>query len=102
VLRGSSQPAYPAPNNGAYPEVVLKDGASNVDAAAITVEVQALSISGHVVDDGGNPVADAVVKALAMPTAGPPTFSSWLKLPSTSTDSDGAFTLSGSLLGRTR
>jgi hypothetical protein len=99
VFPGHDQPAYAVANDGSYPELDVRDGSANLEAGPIEIVVQSLSIAGHVVDDSGAPIADALVKAIAMPQTGTPAFSSWLKLPSTFTDGDGAFTLSGLAAG---
>jgi protocatechuate 3,4-dioxygenase beta subunit len=100
-----SLPAYPVANDGSYPELEVRDGAANLEAEPIAIEVHSLAVSGHVVDEMGEPIADALVRALATPASssasvsGAAVFSSWLKLPSTFTDGDGAFTLSGLAAG---
>jgi hypothetical protein len=94
VFPGHDLPAYAVANDGVYPELDVRDGAANLEGPSIAIQVQSLSIAGHVVDESGAPIADALVKAIAMPPKGTPTFNSWLKLPSTFTDGEGAFTLS--------
>ena len=87
-------PPYPTAEGGPYPALDLKDGKTLLEGVVLAIDRQQLSISGHVVDDSGSPVADAFVKAL--PTSGGQTqFHSWLRLPMSSTDTDGAFTISG-------
>ena len=82
-------------DGSAYPELDVANGDTNLVGAQIAVKVQSQSISGRVIDTAGAPIADALVKALAMPTKGSPKFDSWLKLPLTFTDADRSFTLAG-------
>jgi protocatechuate 3,4-dioxygenase beta subunit len=91
----SEQAPYPTADGKPYPVVELADGKSIVNGARIKIEVRDFTISGRVIDAAGDPVADAEVKAMAMPAGGPPTFHIWQKLPLTVTDQDGAFTLAG-------
>jgi hypothetical protein len=64
-----------------------------IEGIKLAIDYRHGSITGHVVDDSGAPIADAVVEALAIPDGQAAQFTAWLRLPSTSTDGDGAFTM---------
>jgi protocatechuate 3,4-dioxygenase beta subunit len=84
---------YPTATGAPYPAVDVADGKTVVEGITIAIDHAKRSISGHVVDDAGAAVADAVVKTMPTAGQGAPQFNSWLRLPTTSTDADGAFTL---------
>jgi protocatechuate 3,4-dioxygenase beta subunit len=101
--RASVHPAsdlnpYPTADGAPYPVLDLKDGKTVIEGAVLAIDRPQLAISGHVVDDAGSPVADAVVKALPLAN-GPPQFHSWLRLPISSTGADGEFTIRGLVSG---
>ena len=89
------QAPYRTADGKPYPVIELADGKAVVDGARVRIEVRDFAISGRVIDAAGEPVADAEVKAMAMPAGGQPIFNVWLKLPLTVTDRDGAFKLFG-------
>ena len=93
------QKPFPTVDGAPYPAVEVKDGTSVVRDVKIEIDLQQLTISGHVVDNAGQGVADAQVKALAATTGVAPQFNPWMKLPSTFTDKDGGFTLTGLTTG---
>ncbi len=99
VYRAAVYPAqnrdvpYPTADGAPYPTLAVKDGTTVIEGVKLAIDKPDLAISGQVVDDAGGPVVDAVVKALATPAGGPAQFHSWLRLPLTSTDADGTFTL---------
>jgi RNA polymerase sigma factor (sigma-70 family) len=95
VFATSSHAPYPTADGSAYPSVELPDGKAIVDGVRIAIEVRALAIAGRVIDAAGEPVADAAVKAMAVPAGQPPVFNSWMKLPLAVTDRDGAFEIAG-------
>lgn len=86
---------YPTANGAPYPAVDVADGKSHVQGIQIAIDSTQRTISGRVVDDVGAAVSDATVKALPFAGTGSPPFQPWLRLPMTSTDADGAFTISG-------
>ncbi|MDB4959918.1 MAG: hypothetical protein JWO36_7487 [Myxococcales bacterium] len=89
------QKPFPTADGSPYPAVEVKDGASVIRDVKIAIELQQLTISGHVVDSAGQPVTDAHVEALAAKDGVTPQFNPWMKLPATFTDKDGGFTLTG-------
>jgi protocatechuate 3,4-dioxygenase beta subunit len=89
------QVPYPTATGAPYPEIDVKDGKTVIENITIAIVRPDLTIAGRVVDDRGTHVADAVVKALPVPPAGPPQFHSWIRTALTSTGDDGAFTLGG-------
>ncbi len=95
VASGVRAATYPPAAGTMYPELDVPDGTADLHDARIAIQYQMLAIAGRVTDAAGAPVADAVVKATEMPPNGTPTFHSWMKLPQTFTDGDGAFTLPG-------
>lgn len=96
VFATSSQHApYPTAGAAPYPAVELTGGTSAIAGVQLAIDVRELAISGRVLDTTGKPVIDAEVKALAAPPGPPPIFNSWMKLPLTVTDADGAFQLTG-------
>lgn len=86
---------FPTANGAPYPTVELRDGTTVIENVTLAIDRPDLTISGSVVDDGGAPVVDAVVKALPVPAGQQGRFYPWLRLPLTSTDDDGGFTLRG-------
>jgi protocatechuate 3,4-dioxygenase beta subunit len=84
---------YPTATGAPYPSVAVADAKTVVEGITIAIDHEKRTISGHVVDDAGAPVADATIKALPTAGAAAPQFNSWLRLPMTSTDVDGAFTI---------
>lgn len=86
---------YPTATGAAYPSVDVADGKTQVDGIQIAIDSAQRTITGHVVDDSGAPVSDASVKALPFAGTDSPPFQPWLRLPTSSTDADGAFTITG-------
>lgn len=86
---------YPTANGAPYPSVDVADGKSHIEGIQIAIDSTQRTISGHVVDDTGAAVSDAIVKALPFAGTDSPPFQPWLRLPMSSTDADGAFTISG-------
>lgn len=82
---------YPTADGAPYPSVELKDGKTTIENIVIAIDRPDLAIGGRVVDDEGKPVVDATVRALPTPQGQEPQFHTWLHLPMTSTDADGAF-----------
>ncbi|HUS27900.1 MAG TPA: carboxypeptidase regulatory-like domain-containing protein [Kofleriaceae bacterium] len=83
---------YPTATGAPYPSVDVADAKTLVEGVTIAIDHAQQTISGRVIDDTGAPVVDVIVKA--MPTGeAAPQFNSWLRLPMTSTDADGSFTL---------
>jgi hypothetical protein len=81
-----------------FPTVAVEGPRSRVDGVRLTVQRDALAISGQVVDASGAPVADARVGA--WPSGGadrPAPLFSHLLVPSATTDADGGFRI-GDLL----
>ena len=74
-------------------DVMLADGSSHAEGIVLAVNIVRLGIRGRVVDDSGAAVADARVRAQPMAKQGAPNFSSWLRLPSAVTDTNGAFAI---------
>src|ERR1043165_8975903 len=81
---------YPSATGAPYPAVEVADGKTVVENVTIAIDHETRSISGRVVDDTGAAVADATIKALPVAGDQAPQFNSWLRLPTTSTDADGA------------
>lgn len=92
--------AYPPADGSDYPEVDLANGSSVVENMTIEIDYEQKTISGHVTDEVGAPVVDAIVKAMVMPEEQEPHFHVWLRLPVTSTDANGAFKISGLAPGK--
>ncbi|MGN6106741.1 MAG: carboxypeptidase regulatory-like domain-containing protein, partial [Kofleriaceae bacterium] len=86
---------YPTADGAPYPTRELADGKTVIEGVVLAIDRPQLAISGRVIDDAGEPVADAIVKALPAAQGEAPPFHSWLRLPMTSTDADGQFTLAG-------
>jgi protocatechuate 3,4-dioxygenase beta subunit len=84
---------YQSADGASYPEVDLKDSRTVIENVTLAIDRPRRAISGRVLDESGGPVADAIVKALPIPDGQPATFSSWQRLPSTSTDADGRFSI---------
>lgn len=91
-------PAYPTLDGTAYPTLELRDGKSVIEGIVLAIDRSQVAIRGHVVDDAGTPVADALVKALPI-AGGQMHFHSWMHLPMSSTDASGDFTIHGLLPG---
>lgn len=75
-----------------FPTIAVAGPHTRVDGVRLTVQRDALAITGRVVDAGGAPVADARVGA--WPSGGadrPPPLFSHLRVPSATTDPDGEF-----------
>jgi hypothetical protein len=87
------QVPYPTADGAPYPALDVKDGKTLIEGVKLAIDKPQLAISGTVTDDAGTPVVDAIVKA--MPAIGdePPVFQSWRRLPMTSTDGEGRFTI---------
>lgn len=83
----------------APPAVHVADGDTRVDGVQLAVRYDRLAITGHVVDQQGNPLVDVRVRAEPATGNGEPQFSTWLQLPSALTDGDGAFSLTGLAAG---
>ncbi len=93
-----SEQSLPPAAGGLFPDVYVKDGRSQVTGVRLVVKVGKLSIAGRVVTAGGKPAAD--VKVRAAPSEGERVyFPTWAELVTTTTDTDGAFTLTGLLPG---
>lgn len=92
--------AYPTADGSDYPEVDLANGSSVVENVTIEIDHKQETISGHVTDEVGAPVVDAIVKAMVMPEGQEPHFHVWLRLPVTSTDANGEFRISGLAPGK--
>jgi hypothetical protein len=82
---------YPTADGSPYPTIEVKDGKTEIDNIRISIDRPVLALTGQVIDDAGNAVSDAVIRALPSAGGGPPQFHSWLRLPMTSTDVDGKF-----------
>ncbi|NVB80962.1 MAG: sigma-70 family RNA polymerase sigma factor [Kofleriaceae bacterium] len=82
---------YPTVDGSPYPTIEVKDGKTEIDNIRISIDRPALALGGQVIDDAGNPVSDAVIRALPSAGGAPPQFHSWLRLPMTSTDGEGKF-----------
>lgn len=87
------QVPYPTADGAPYPALDVKDGKTVIENVTLAIDRPDLAIKGRVVNDKGESVPDAIVKALPAPGNGQPQFHSWLRLPSTSTDAEGRFTL---------
>lgn len=83
----------------AYPKVDLRDGASSADNVTIAISFHRLTISGHVVDDTGTPIADARITAIPADDGSAPLFNPWVSLPLTFSAEEGAFKLDGLVNG---
>jgi RNA polymerase sigma factor (sigma-70 family) len=98
VHPSSQLQAYPTANGDPYPTLDLKDGKTVIEGVILKIDRSQQSISGRVVDDTGSPIADALVKALQV-SGGQMQFHSWMRLPMSSTDANGDFTIRGLLPG---
>lgn len=98
VHASSGLQAYPTADGGSYPTVEVKDGRTVIEGVVLAIDRSQLSVSGHVVDDAGSPIADALVKALPI-SGGQTQFHSWMRLAMSSTDANGEFTIRGLLSG---
>jgi hypothetical protein len=85
---------------GDPPVLALTPQTSRVAGLRVKVRVQRASISGTVMDAGGNPVADALVDAITAPSDGAAVFSTWLRLPTAVSAEDGKFTIRNIADGR--
>ncbi len=95
VYPSSDQPPFPAATGHPYASAKLENGTSSIDGVRIAIDRQSLAISGHVVDSAGNAVADALVEVQPAAVGATPVFDVWRKRPSTFSDGDGSFTISG-------
>src|SRR5688500_17464672 len=89
----SLQVPFPTADGKPYPTLEVKDGKTVIESINLAIVRPQLAISGEVVDDAGSPIADAVVKAMPAQDGRPPQFNPWLRLPLTSTDADGRYTI---------
>ncbi|MEJ7603227.1 MAG: sigma-70 family RNA polymerase sigma factor [Kofleriaceae bacterium] len=97
----TEQSAFSTADGKPHPVVELVNGSSSVDGVRLAIELRPLSISGRVVDGDGKPVADAQIRALAMPSGdAAPQFHSWQRLAITFAAEDGSFELPGLTRGR--
>ena len=87
------QTPFPAVDGQMAPVIAVADGNTEVHDVRLAIVARRYAIRGRVVDDGGQPVADARVSALPARDEQPPRFLSWLRLPSTFSDADGTFAL---------
>jgi len=95
LARGLMRPAA----GGEFPLIALADGNSEVTGVVLAVQLDRLSISGHVVDSDGAPVADARVVAELLDTNQSPRFGSGIQHPADTTDVEGYFSIDDLLAG---
>ena len=89
---GSSGGLRPAAGSR-FPRVLLADGASEVTGLVLAVRLDRLSIAGRVVDENGDPVADARVAAEVAEQGLAPSFSYARHQASAVTDVEGRFSI---------
>jgi hypothetical protein len=84
--RDGSAIVLPPATGKRFPPVAVENGQTHVTGVRVQIRYEALAITGRVTGTDGKPVADATVRAV-------PQGMQWFRVPSTTSDQTGAFTL---------
>ncbi len=84
--RDQSPLVYPPATGKRHPPVTVKVGGTHITGVRVRIKYERLAITGRVTDAAGKVVADAKVTA-------DPKDEGWFRVPSASSDQDGAFTI---------